>query len=140
MHKSGKGLLPEAIKHLKPIFSDLSDNLLRNCLHGKTRNQNESFNGLIWRRTPKDRFVKMITFELAVCDAVAHFNIGNHTTLHIFDKVNIERGYYPTLGCITDNNCRIQNAKRQSMDKAWTKKVSGNTHKTEGKICSAGNL
>ena len=49
----------------------------------------------------------MTTLELAVYDAVAHFNIGNLATLHIFDKVNIERGYYTTLGCITENNCRI---------------------------------
>ena len=39
LHKPGKGLPPEAVKHLKPIFSDLSDeNLLRKCLHGKTQN------------------------------------------------------------------------------------------------------
>ena len=112
LHKPGKGL-PLNIKHLKPIFSDLSDdNLLCKCLHGKTQNKNESFNGLIWRRTPKDRFVKMTTFELAVYDDVAHFNIGNLVTLLILDTVNIERGCYTTLGCITDNNCRIQNAKR----------------------------
>ena len=81
LHKPGNGLPQEAIKHLNPIFSDLSDdNLLRKCLHGKTQNQNESFNGLIWRRTPKDRFVKMTTFELAVYDAVTHFNIGNFAT------------------------------------------------------------
>ena len=37
LHKSGKGLPQEAIKHLIPIFSDLSDdNLPRKCLHGKT--------------------------------------------------------------------------------------------------------
>ena len=95
---------------------------LRKCLHGKTQNQNESFNGLIWRRTPKDRFVQMTTFELAVYDAVAHFNIGNLATLLIFDKINIERGYYTTLGCITENNCRIQNAKRQSSDSAKTRR------------------
>ena len=99
-----------AIKHLNPTFSDLSDdNLLPKCPHVKTQNQNESFNGLIWRRTPKDRFVY---------DAVIHFNIGNLATLLIFDKVNIERGCYTTLGCITDKNCRIQKAKRQSSDSA----------------------
>ena len=123
MHKPGKGLPPEAIKHVKPIFSDLSDdNLLRKCLQGKTQNQNESFNGLIWRRTAKDRFVKMTTFELALYDVVAHFNIGNLATLLIFDKVNIERGYCTTLGCITENNCRIQYAKRQSSDSAKTRR------------------
>ena len=69
-----------------------------------------------------DRFVKMTTFELAVYDAVTHFNISNLATLLIFDKVNIERGYYTTLRCITDNNCRIQNAKRQSSDSAKTRR------------------
>ena len=56
----------------------------------------------------------------------------------IFDKVNIERGYYTTLGCITDNNCRIQNAKRQSSDSAKTRrrylrgqKKADNTHKVK---------
>ena len=50
MHKPGQGLPQEAIKHLIPNFSYLSgDNLLRKCLHGKTQNQNESFNGVIWR-------------------------------------------------------------------------------------------
>ena len=98
-----KGLPQEAIKHLKLIFSDLSDdNLLRKCLHGKTQNQNESFNGFISRRIPKDRFVKMTTFELAVYDAVAHFNIDNLATVLLFDKVNIERGYCTTLECITE--------------------------------------
>ena len=99
----------------------------------------------------------MTTFGLAVYDDVAHFNIGNFATLLIFDKVNIERGYYTTLGCITENNCRIQNAKRQSSDSAKTRrrylrgqkkdrsdnthKTEGdNTHKIEGKIYSAGNF
>ena len=116
LHKPGMGFPQEAIKHLKPIFSDLSDeNLRRKCIHGKTQNQNQSFNGLIWRRTPKDRFVKMTTFELAVYDAVA--------TLLIFDNVNIEKGYYTTLGCVTDDNkSRIQNVKWQSSDSVKTRR------------------
>ena len=72
-------------------------------------------------------------------------SIGNLATLLIFNKVNIERGYYTTLGCITDNNCRIQNAKRQGSDSAKTRRRylreqrkrkarSDNTHKTEGQI------
>ena len=91
LHKPGKGFPQEAIKHLTLIFSDLSDdNLLRKCLHGKTQNQNEGFHGLIWRRPPKDRFVKMTTFELAVYDAVAHSDIGNLATQLIFDKLNMK--------------------------------------------------
>ena len=82
--KPTKGLPEEAIKHLKPLFESISDDsLLIKCLHGKTQNQNESFNGLIWRRTPKDHFVKMASFELAVYDVAAHFNIGNLASLFV---------------------------------------------------------
>ena len=109
LHKPTKGLPEEAIKHLKSIFESLSDDsLFVKCLHGKSQNQNESFNGLIWRRTPKGRFVKMTSFELAVYDAVAHFNIGNLASLLVYDNINIERGYYTIQRCIADNNSRIK--------------------------------
>ena len=120
--KQEKGLSKEAIKQIKPIFTDLADDsLLSKCLHGKTQNQNESFNGLIWR-SPKDRFVKITTFEFAVYDAVTHFNIGNLASLILYDKVNIERGYYTTLGCISDNETRISNSVRQSSNKQKTRR------------------
>ena len=66
------------------------------------------FNGLIWRRTLMDRFVKMASFELAVYDATAHFNIGNLVSLLVYENINIERGYHTILGCIVDNNSRIK--------------------------------
>ena len=87
LHKHGKGLPKEAIKHIKSIFVRLSaDELLGKCLHGKTQNQNESYNSLIWKRTPKDKFVKQMTFEIAVYDSAAHFNVGNLATLLIYDR------------------------------------------------------
>ena len=44
-YKPGSGLPLSVIKHLKPIYSELSnDDLLKKCLHGKTQNQNESLN------------------------------------------------------------------------------------------------
>ena len=48
--------LPESIKKiLRPIFDDLgNDNLLGKCLHGMTQNNNESLNGVVWKRVPKD--------------------------------------------------------------------------------------
>ena len=41
------------------------------------KHQNEAYNALIRKRTPKDRFVKLKQFEIAVYDAAAQFNIGN---------------------------------------------------------------
>ena len=40
-YKPGAVLLLSVIKHLKPIYSELSnEDLLKKCLHGKTQNQN----------------------------------------------------------------------------------------------------
>ena len=67
----GKGLSLDVIKHIKPIFEDLSrDSLLTKCLHGKTQNQNESFNSTIWTRVPKDTFIGEKTFGLGVMDSL----------------------------------------------------------------------
>ena len=119
------------------------------CLHGKTQNQNECFNGMIWRRTPKDRFVKKTTFELAVYDAASHFNVGNLATLLLYDKVGIERGYYTTLGCVSDNSSRIKNCVRQSSEftnlrrRYLRGKKKGNSDKIkkkEGKTYSSGDF
>ena len=51
---------------------------------------------------------------MAVCDADAHFNVGNLATLLIYDKLNVERGFYTTQGCIDDNYCRVNNMSRKS--------------------------
>ena len=150
LYVHGKGLPDEVIKHVKPIFDSLSnDQLLSKCLHGKTQNQNESFNTLIWKRTPKDRFVKLKQFEIAVYDAAAHFNIGNLATLLVYDYVNIERGYFTTNGCINDNQYRIKNARRQSTGsskvhrrylRGMKKSKSDKTKKAEGKVYGAGKF
>ena len=57
-YKPGPGLPLSVIAELKPIFSRLSqDTLLMTCLHGKTQNQDESFNKMIWDRVPKTTYV-----------------------------------------------------------------------------------
>uniref|UniRef100_A0A0B7BPB7 Uncharacterized protein n=1 Tax=Arion vulgaris TaxID=1028688 RepID=A0A0B7BPB7_9EUPU len=57
MHKNG---LPDAvIKFIETVFKDLVDeNLLRKCIHGKTQNNTECLNKLIWDRCPKEYFVE----------------------------------------------------------------------------------
>ena len=57
--------LPESIKKiLRSIFDDLgNDNLLGKCLHGMTQNNNESLNGVVWKRVPKDIYVGRETLE-----------------------------------------------------------------------------
>ena len=138
----------DVIKHVKPIFKALAnDDLLSRCLHGLTQNQNESFNGTIWNRIPKHRFVKLNTFEIDVYDAVAHFNVGNLASLLIYDAVGVERGYWTVHGCIADDNYRLSNSRRQSSDivkshrrflRGQRKVKSVKTKKQEGKVYGAG--
>ena len=67
-----KHLSDNVIKDIKSILVELSnDSLLQMCLHGKKRNQNESFNGMIWRRVPKHTYISLRQFELGVYEAVS---------------------------------------------------------------------
>ena len=54
LFKAGKGLPKDVFMHVKPIFVELcNETLLKRCLDCKTQNQNEAFNGTVWRRLPK---------------------------------------------------------------------------------------
>ena len=70
--------LPLAIhKVLIPIFKDLSNqDLLKKRLHGKTQNSNESLNGIIWIRRPKDIYVGKRSLEPSLNSAIISFNNG----------------------------------------------------------------
>ena len=97
------------------IFLELpDDSLLQKCLHGKTQNQNESFNGVIWQRVPKDVRVNKVTFEFGVYDAVSHFNNGYIATLKTNKEIGLYSGYYITLACNAGNKTRIDNSTRKS--------------------------
>ena len=57
-YKPGPGLPNDVIYKIRLIYFELSkESELVKCLHGKTQNANESFNGMIWDRIPKDMFV-----------------------------------------------------------------------------------
>jgi len=48
------GLPNNILNVVKPVYLELcSRELLSKCLHGKTQNSNEIFNGVIWQRVPK---------------------------------------------------------------------------------------
>jgi len=97
-------------KALLPIYNDLCrDEMLSECLHGKTQNANESYNGMIWNRVPKHTHVGLQNFSFGVYDAIAHFNYGQKATIDVFSYVNIDPGTYTTRGCTTVN----RNRKRQ---------------------------
>ena len=77
-YKPGLCLTIEVIKHVKPVYNELSkDELLEKCLQG-------NFNALIWERLPKRTYVSLTNLRLGTYDAVAHFNMGKKSSILIY--------------------------------------------------------
>ena len=94
------GLPLNIVCKLKPIYNNLSsDTLLEKCLHGKTQNQNESFNGMIWENLRKTKYVSSFQLQFGVYDAVANFNIGRKASVMIYEKLNMVPGRFTLKGC-----------------------------------------
>ena len=91
-HKHGPGLPHSVTQHIKPIFENLSsDKLLQECLHGKTQNQNEAFNGTIWKRLPKTKFVSLLQLKFGVYGVVDSFNIGRKASVLEYEAEYVAR-------------------------------------------------
>ena len=90
-----KHVLPTSVvQFIKPVFEDLSNgNLLKKCVHGKTQNNNECLNNLVWVRWSKEYYVEEDTVEEAVYSAVAYFNDGASTVVKLFQCLGIEGNY-----------------------------------------------
>ena len=73
-----KPSIPTVFRELvMPIFKDLSKpELLQKCLQGKTQNNNECLNGVVWKTLSKDVFVGGKTLELGISYCVINFNDG----------------------------------------------------------------
>ena len=140
----------EIIKHVKPIFAELSkETLLSKCLHGKAQNQNESYNALIWERLPKTKYVSLTQLKFGSYDAVAHFNIGKKSSVLIFEKLNMIPGRYLTKQCANINRKRLFASEYKASDDARKKRkiLSGTTKSrmvkneaTEGTLYEAGGF
>ena len=104
--------LPSVIRDtIRPVFVSLSDdNLLQICLHGKTQNKNESLNGLIWKRCPKDVVVGRVTLELSVA-----FNDGLSGIIELFNKLNIKPGTFNEKYCGFKDEKQITQMDRKSI-------------------------
>ena len=80
-----------------PSYQSLcKSEMLEKCLHGKTRNANESFNGMIWNSVTKATHVGLDVLSVDGYDAIAHFNIGEKAALDIMELLKIDPGYYMT--------------------------------------------
>ena len=107
--------LPAIIRDtIKPVFMDLSnDNFLKKCFHGQTKNNNESINGIIWKRCPKDIFVGRTALEIRVASAVINFNDGISGVLKVLKNLKVEPGR-DIAYCTENDNNRIRNMESKS--------------------------
>ena len=86
--------IPSAVAEVvRGIFDALSSDILVDvCLHGGTQNQNESFNGMIWQRTPKIGHSSLRTVQLATNTAIGQFNGGYKAILRILEEAGVTLG------------------------------------------------
>lgn len=57
--------------------------------HGKTQNQNESYNQIVWKRIPKTVFVDLETLIFGAYDAVSTYKDGNISIGWVFKKLEV---------------------------------------------------
>ncbi|GFT36960.1 uncharacterized protein TNCV_175051 [Trichonephila clavipes] len=111
------------INKIKPTYLQLCDqNLLRRCLHGKTQNANEAFNGCLWNVVPKEIFVELQTFSLGSYIAVINFNKGFSGLLSVLEALDIKIGSYTLRGYAAIDQTRIEDSKRHSLPSAKVKR------------------
>ena len=85
---------------------------------GRPNHQNESLNGMIWDRIPKEVFVGAQLLSLGVYDAVAHFNIGANATIKVLEKMNIKPGLFCEQLCKETDRRRVKLANYKEEDKS----------------------
>ena len=148
LYKPGPGLPDQIIALIKPIYARLSnDDLLKKCLDGKTQNQNESINGMIWNRLPKTVFVGADVLNFGAYDAVAHFNIGNKAAENIISELSQTPGHFFTESLRKGDTLRVKKAghrntpevkKRRKILRGQKKKKADKNKEKEGNTYEAG--
>lgn len=113
------GLPQNIMKIIKPVFLQLCDKkLLMKCLHGKTQNANECFNGVLWNFIPKQSFVELQTLQLGSYIAVLQFNDGAKGVLSVLNKLGVSVGAFTRNGLMLGDFERLNDSKRHSIPEA----------------------
>ena len=121
--------------------------MLEKCPHGKTQNQNEAANGMVWERIPKEVFVGADLLEFGLFDAISHFNIGARAVLLLLKALKISPGKYTEEGCRHLDMDRIRGAeykhskerkKRRKVLRGQGKKKEDKNQQAEGVTYTAG--
>ena len=103
-------------KKLESIFRELSSpELLAKCLEGSTQNNNESLNGVIWTRCPKNVLVGLPVLEMSVSSAILTFNSGKRGIFDVFTNCGLEIGSFTNKFCYKEDAHKVFKANIKSM-------------------------
>ncbi|GFW70304.1 uncharacterized protein TNCV_5131301 [Trichonephila clavipes] len=133
LYKHRTAGLPNAVLNtVKTTYMDLCDqSLLEKCLHGKTQNANESFNGVLWSIIPKETFVELLTLQFGAFLAVLQFNDGSKGILSMLEYLHIPMGYFFLKGFSKVDDERIVDSERHSLPTTKNKRKNSEDLKKE---------
>ena len=118
MYKGDDCLPPVFLELLKPTFMHLSDSkLLERCVRGKTQNNNESINSLVWARCPKHKHHGVKVVKCAVASAVCHFHSGAASREGVMKRLQIPVGEFTRRLSYSKDKKRIRQADNQMDEK-----------------------
>ncbi|GFX74133.1 uncharacterized protein TNCV_490971 [Trichonephila clavipes] len=127
------GLSAKILNVVKSDYMKLCDKqLLQKCLHGKTQNAKESFNGCLWQTVPKETFIQLKTFSLGAYLAIIIFNKGFNGLLEVMKALGINAGYYTLRDYKSFDIIRVSDSKRHSLpcSKSHKKKIGPKERKS----------
>ncbi|GFY02785.1 uncharacterized protein TNCV_3506651 [Trichonephila clavipes] len=103
---------------------------LRNTgLYGKTQNENENFNGILWKFISKDIFVELQTMRLGAHMAVIQFNKGLRGMLDVLDHAQIQVSANTEKGSAQLDEERVSESKRHSLSEVKTSRKKNRPRK-----------
>ena len=135
---------------VKPVFDKLCDEeLLAKCVKGATQNRNESYNNLIWARSPKTEFSSLPTTQIAVSNATIMYNSGAAALAAVIENMEVEAGSLCSAFLAARDECRVKRAalregevakKRRKVQRVAAKQVEEARIEEEGVSYEAGGF
>ena len=125
------------------------DSLLLKCLHGNTQNNNESLNGVAWKRCRKDIYVGREVLEIGIASAVICYNDGLRGITGVLKALNIDVGRnketffehfdgvrIKKMNIKSSGSAKLRRNKLRAIRKGW----HDNALETEGETYASGEF
>lgn len=127
-----KPLPSDVLTAIKLIYVDLSkEELLERCIGGFNQNNNESYNQVIWKMSPKIVPSGFKTVELAANIAACVFNKGSQAILEIYTALGIQNGPNAHRYVELEDLVRIQTADRRTQQATREDRMARRQHQLD---------